>query len=78
MCTFGVLGLSCASPGGPVWWALLFSLGQHPALEAVQKGLRNNEKVFAFLDDIVVVCSPDRVVAVEAVLREELHRCPPR
>ena len=21
MCTFGVLGLSCASPGGPVWWA---------------------------------------------------------
>ena len=20
MCTFGVLGLSCASPGGPVWW----------------------------------------------------------
>ena len=40
---------------------LLFSLGQHP-LEAVQRG---NEKVFAFLDDIVVVCSPDRVVAVE-------------
>ena len=21
MCTFGVLGLSCASPGGPVWWS---------------------------------------------------------
>ena len=20
ICTFGVLGLSCASPGGPVWW----------------------------------------------------------
>ena len=20
VCTFGVLGLSCASPGGPVWW----------------------------------------------------------
>ena len=20
MCAFGVLGLSCASPGGPVWW----------------------------------------------------------
>ena len=20
MCTFGVLGLSCASPGGAVWW----------------------------------------------------------
>ena len=20
MCTFGVLGVSCASPGGPVWW----------------------------------------------------------
>ena len=23
MCTFGVLGLSCASPGGPVWWGRL-------------------------------------------------------
>ena len=22
MCTFGVLRLSCASPGGPVWWGL--------------------------------------------------------
>ena len=21
MCTFGVLRLSCASPGGPVWWS---------------------------------------------------------
>ena len=24
MCTFGVLGLSCASPGGPVWWGRRF------------------------------------------------------
>ena len=50
---------------------LLFSLGQHPALEALQRRLRGNEKVFAFLDDIVVVCSPDRVVAVKAILRSQ-------
>ena len=53
---------------------LLFSLGKHPALEAIQRRLRGNEKVVAFLDDIVVVCSADWVVAVEAILREELKR----
>ena len=39
----------------------LFSLGQHRALEAVQTHLDPTERLFAFLDDIYVVCSPDRV-----------------
>ena len=50
----------------------LMPLGQHPALE--QRRLRGKKKVFAFLSDIVVVCSLDRVVPVEAILREELKR----
>ena len=59
---------------GDPFMPLLFSLGQHTAMEPVQRRLHGNEKVFVFLDDIVVVCSPDRVVAVEAILREELKR----
>ena len=53
---------------------LLFSLGQHAALEAVQRRLQGSEKVFAYLDDVVVVCSPGRVVEVEGILRQELRR----
>ena len=35
---------------------LLFSLGQHRALQAVAAQLQDGEKLFAFLDDICVVC----------------------
>ena len=45
-----------------------------PAPEAVQRRLWGNEKVFAYLDDVVVVCSPGRVAEVEGVLREEVRR----
>ena len=37
---------------------LLFSLGQHRAMVAVQAQLKEGERLFAFLDDIYVVCSP--------------------
>ena len=47
----------------------LFSLGHHPALDAAQRRLRNDEKLFAFLGDMVAVCSPKRVADVEVVLR---------
>ena len=40
---------------------LLFSLGQHAALHAVQGRLEAGERLFAFLDDIWVVTAPDRV-----------------
>ena len=39
---------------------LLFSLGMHPALVAAQRRLRPSERIFAFLDDICVVCLPER------------------
>ena len=45
---------------------LLFSLGQHDALVAVQARLWEGECIFAFLDDI------DRVSAIYAFLQEEL------
>ena len=40
--------------------------------EAVRK-LRDNEKLFAFLDDVYVVCTPHRVDAVLAILAQELQ-----
>ena len=40
---------------------LLFSLGQHAALQAVQDQLLEGERLFAFLGDIYVVTKPERV-----------------
>ena len=37
---------------------LLFNLGQHRALVAVQAKLREGERLFAFLDDVHVICAP--------------------
>ena len=52
----------------------LFSLGHHRALEAVRTRLRPGERLDAYLDDIYVICLPERVTAVYAVLEEELWR----
>ena len=52
----------------------LFALGLHQALVAVQAGLLPSERLFAFLDDIYVVCSPDRVADVYGSLQAELWR----
>ena len=43
---------------------LLFCLGQHSALSAVVAGLWEGERLFAYLDELYVVCKPDRVGAV--------------
>ena len=59
--------------GDPLMPAL-FALGLHVALVAVQAGLLPSERLFAFLDDIFVVCSPDRVADVHASLQAELWR----
>ena len=40
------------------------SLGQQAALEAIKQCLRDDEKLFAFLDDLKVVCRRDRVADV--------------
>ena len=39
-------------------------LGQHAALEAIQREMKPNEKLFAFLDDLYLVSKPDRVGAL--------------
>ena len=47
---------------------MLFSLGQHRALVAVQSKLNEDEKLFAFLDDVYVICRPTRVQEVFQLL----------
>ena len=51
---------------------MLFCLGQHSALSAVSGGLQEGERLFAYLDDLYVVCKPDRVGAVHDLLRVHL------
>ena len=51
---------------------LLFALGFHRALSAVQARLSDNEKVFAYLDDIYVICAPERVLEVHRILEAEI------
>ena len=51
---------------------LLFSLAIHDALQRVKEGLFPGELLFAFLDDVYVVCSPKRVRAVFDLLAREL------
>ena len=53
---------------------LLFSLGQHAALSAVASRLEEGERLFAFLDDLYVLCDPARVLDVYAILQQELSR----
>ena len=51
---------------------LLFSLGQHGALKAVARSLEEGERLFAFLNDLYVLCRPDRVQAVHRTMVQEL------
>ena len=51
---------------------LLFSLGQHSALEAVQEDLFDGEFFFVFLDDISVATTPHRVGDVFKSMHENL------
>ena len=50
----------------------LFALGFHRALSAVQARLSDDEKVFAYLDDIYVICAPERVLEVHRILEAEI------
>ena len=51
---------------------MLFSLGMHPALMAAQERLKLAERNFAFLEDVCVVCHPERVETVVSILAAEL------
>ena len=59
--------------GDPLMPAL-FSLAQHPALERIQRRLRENELLLAFLVDIYVVCHADRGSSNFTMLQEELFQ----
>ena len=50
---------------------LLFCLAQH-ALEAVSERLEAGEYLFAYLDDLYVVCGPARVGDAHSILQQEL------
>ena len=50
----------------------LFSLGQHDALEAVKARLQPGEHLFAFLDDVYVLCQPERAQEVFDLLESKL------
>ena len=51
---------------------MLFALGQHAALEAIQARMRVGEHVFAYLDYIYTVSRPARIDRLHAVIVEEL------
>ena len=57
--------------GDPLMPAL-FSLGQHQALQAAHEQLQAGETLYAFLDDIYVTVSPERVRPVYDLLSEQL------
>ena len=51
----------------------LFSVGQHRAMVVVQAEWNEGERLFAFLDDIYVVCSPDKIGQIYLLLAEQLR-----
>ena len=51
---------------------LLFSLGQHASLEALQRRMRPTERLMAYLDDIYFASKPERVGDVVAASVQEL------
>ena len=54
----------------------LFSLGQHSVLDAVISRLQEGERVFAFLDDLHVLCDPGRAAEVYSILEKNCGGTP--
>ena len=52
---------------------MLHSLGKHGALQSIQDSLQDNEFLFACLDDLCVVCSPECVVPIYELVRQALE-----
>ena len=59
---------------GDALMPLLLSLGQHAAREAVKARMVEGEVLLAFLDDVNVVTTPERVGDVYMALQDELYR----
>ena len=53
---------------------LLFALGQHRALQAVQDSLGPTKELLVFVNDVYTVTTPGRVAHSFATLQEHLHR----
>ena len=51
---------------------MLFALGQHKALAAIQEWMRPGERVMAFLGDIYTACRPEQLDDVHTKVGEEL------
>ena len=51
---------------------LLFSIGIHGALEEVAEAMRPDEQICAFLDDVYIVCQPERVRVLFDLFLESL------
>ena len=51
---------------------LLYSLGQHRALEAINREMDANQHLMAFLDDIFLVTMPQDVGGAYAIVQEKL------
>ena len=56
--------------GGPPHADL--QLGMHPALMVAQERLRPGVRIFAFLDDVCIVCLPERVETAVSIFAAEL------
>jgi hypothetical protein len=50
------------------------NIGQHPALREVNATLREGEALFAFLDDVYAICTPQRARPIFDALGEALQR----
>ena len=57
---------------GDAMMPLLYALGQHAAVTSITSKLEDSEKIFAFLDNIYVVCKPHRVAIIFEMIRVEL------
>ena len=59
--------------GDPLMPAL-YALGQHAALQEVSDSLGEGELIFAYLDDVYVLCDPERVAEIFLLVAEALRR----
>ena len=55
---------------GDALMPLLFCMGQHAALEAIQRGMSPDEKFLAFLDDLYIVSKPQRVGTLHSAAQQ--------
>ena len=57
---------------GDAMMPLLFSVGQHEALQVAHWGMPDGEHLMAFLDDVYMASDPDRVGPVYATVQDSL------